>query len=132
MDKNTEATCESLARHRRITMKIAVIGAGAVGGYFGGLLAQAGNDVGFVCRGANLAAIRQSGIRLQGPRGDFTVKNVKATDTPREIGPVDVVLFCVKSHDTGPATAPAASAPPHRRMWLTVQNRVDHAPPRPA
>ncbi len=106
-------------------MKIAVFGAGAVGGYFGALLAQAGNDVGFVCRGANLAAIRQSGIRLQGPRGDFTVKNVKATDTPREIGPVDVVLFCVKCHDTVPATAGAASLLRDGAMWLTLQNGVD-------
>ncbi|MBM3491640.1 MAG: 2-dehydropantoate 2-reductase [Alphaproteobacteria bacterium] len=81
-------------------MKIAVMGTGGVGGYFGGRLAQAGHDVSFIARGAHLAAIRQHGLTVDSGLGGFMVKPAKATPDPAEIGLVDIVLFCVKLYDT--------------------------------
>ena len=80
-------------------MKIAVMGAGAIGGYYGGRLAEAGYDVSFIARGAHLAAIREKGLRVLSPLGDFTINPATATDDPAEIGQVDVVLFMVKNYD---------------------------------
>ena len=80
-------------------MKIAVIGAGGVGGYFGGRLAAKGEDVTFVARGAHLAALRTNGLTINSPDGDVVVSRVQATDDTRTIGPVDVVLFAVKLYD---------------------------------
>src|ERR1700688_3164771 len=80
-------------------MRIAVIGAGGVGGGFGVALAKAGADVTFVARGAHLAAMRANGLKLEGGRGDTLIKAGQATDDPVLIGPVDVVLFCVKLWD---------------------------------
>ena len=77
-------------------MRIAIVGAGGVGGYFGGKLAKAGHDeVVFVARGATLEALRAGGLRVDSINGDFTVERVNATDAPREI--VDAVVFCVKA-----------------------------------
>ncbi|MEU6550572.1 2-dehydropantoate 2-reductase [Streptomyces sp. NPDC046915] len=84
-------------------MKIAVVGAGGIGGYFGGRLAAAGHDVWFVARGAHLQALRRDGLRIESPDGDLTVTPVRATDDTREIGPVDVVLLCVKTWQLEPA-----------------------------
>ena len=81
-------------------MKIAVMGAGAIGGYFGGRLAQAGFDVIFIARGAHLAAIRENGLKVLSPLGDFTIHPATVTDDPAEVGPVDVILFMVKNYDT--------------------------------
>ena len=81
-------------------MKLAVMGAGGVGGYFGGRLAKAGFDVTFIARGAHLAAIRQNGLKVLSGYGDFQVSPAKATADPGEIGPVDIVLFAVKLYDT--------------------------------
>jgi 2-dehydropantoate 2-reductase len=78
-------------------MKIAVLGAGAIGAYVGAALARGGAEVHVVARGANLAAMRRDGIRVYSPRGDFTVA-VPATDDPREIGPVDVVFLGLKAN----------------------------------
>src|SRR5262245_19558954 len=78
-------------------MRIAVFGAGSVGGYFGGRLALAGEDVVFIARGAHLQAMRAQGLRVESPRGDFTVPSVQATDDPTQVGPVDVVLVAVKA-----------------------------------
>lgn len=80
-------------------MRIAVIGAGGVGGAFGAALAKAGADVTFVARGAHLAAMRQNGLRVEGGRGETHLLPTQATDKPETIGPVDVVLFCVKLWD---------------------------------
>jgi 2-dehydropantoate 2-reductase len=80
-------------------MRIAVIGAGGVGGGFGAALAKAGGDVTFVARGAHLAAMKQNGLKVQGGRGETHIVPTKATDNPAEIGPVDIVLFCVKLWD---------------------------------
>ncbi len=84
-------------------MKIAIMGAGGVGGYYGGLLAQAGHEVTFIARGAHLQAIRAHGLRIQSVHGDLTIAPARATDTPAEVGPVDLVLVCVKTTDTEPA-----------------------------
>jgi 2-dehydropantoate 2-reductase len=78
-------------------MKIAVIGAGGVGAYFGGRLAEAGESVAFVARGAHLAAMRTSGLRVDSVAGDFLLSPVEATDDPAAIGPVDAVLVAVKA-----------------------------------
>lgn len=78
-------------------MKIAVYGAGGVGGYYGAVLARAGYEVSLVARGDHLAAIRQSGVRVLSPDGDFAVHPAAASDDPAEIGEVDAVIVAVKS-----------------------------------
>jgi 2-dehydropantoate 2-reductase len=80
-------------------MRIAIVGTGGVGGYFGGRLAAAGADVAFLARGAHLAAMRANGLRILSPKGDVHLARVTASDDPREIGPVDVVMFTVKLYD---------------------------------
>src|SRR6516165_6082869 len=81
-------------------MRIAVMGSGALGGYFGGLLARGGADVGFIARGAHLEAMRRDGLRIEGGPDAFHLEHVRATDDPAEIGPVDLVTVCVKLWDT--------------------------------
>jgi 2-dehydropantoate 2-reductase len=78
-------------------VKFAVIGAGGVGGYFGGKLAQSGADVTFIARGKTLEALRTNGLRVDSINGDFALPNVKATDDPASAGEVDVVLLAVKA-----------------------------------
>src|SRR5215510_8922021 len=86
--------------NRRTAMRVTVMGSGGTGGYFGGLLARAGEDVTFVARGAHLAAIRRNGLTVRSRlAGDFTVP-ARATDDPVDAGPSDLVLFCVKAYDT--------------------------------
>jgi 2-dehydropantoate 2-reductase len=106
-------------------MRIAVVGTGGVGGYFGGRLASTGADVSFIARGAHLDALRSNGLRIVSPKGDAFVPTVKATDNPRDIGPVDVVLFTVKLYD---ADAALALLPPligPGTVVLPLQNGVD-------
>lgn len=98
-------------------MRITVMGTGGVGGYFGARLAQAGQDVTFVARGRQLAALRESGLRVESPLGDVHLKSVKATDTPSEIGGADLVLFSVKLWDT-------AAAAESIRPLITAQTAV--------
>ncbi|MCC6779657.1 MAG: 2-dehydropantoate 2-reductase [Hyphomicrobiales bacterium] len=81
-------------------MRIAVMGAGAIGCYFGGRLAAAGEEVHFIARGAQLAALREKGLRIFSPHGDDYLPKVMTAAHPREVGPVDIVLFCVKLWDT--------------------------------
>ena len=78
-------------------MKIAIIGTGGVGGYFGGRLAQAGNDVTFLARGQHLSAIQQQGLTVKSLNGDFTISSASATDSLKGIGPVDLVIVAVKA-----------------------------------
>jgi 2-dehydropantoate 2-reductase len=75
-------------------MKIAMMGSGGLGGYLGGCLAQAGQDVTLIARGRQLAAIRHNGLRVRSAQGEFQIKPVQATDQPAEVGPVDLILFC--------------------------------------
>ncbi len=81
-------------------MRIAVLAAGAVGGYFGARLAQAGHQVAFVARGRHLEVLRAHGLRVESPLGDVHLPEVQVTDQPAEIGPVDLVMFGVKLWDT--------------------------------
>jgi 2-dehydropantoate 2-reductase len=74
-------------------MRIGVMAAGAVGAYFGGRLAAAGHDVVFFARGANLAALRQNGLKINSVKGDLVLPQVNATDDPTSVAPVDIVLF---------------------------------------
>src|SRR5258708_9762706 len=85
-------------------MRIAVYGAGGVGGYFGERLARAGAEVHLIARGAHLQALREHGLRVRSVKGDFEVQ-ASATDDPAEVGSCDFVLFCVKSFDTDAAAA---------------------------
>jgi 2-dehydropantoate 2-reductase len=78
-------------------MRIGVFGSGGVGGYFGGRLAEAGEDVRFVARGAHLAAMLERGLRVTSIAGDFVVHPVHASDDPATLGEVDVVLLAVKA-----------------------------------
>ncbi len=78
-------------------MRIAVIGTGGVGGYFGGRLAQAGEDVTFIARGEQLRALRERGLRVESVKGDFEVEPARATDNPDDVGEVDVVIVGVKA-----------------------------------
>ncbi len=78
-------------------MRIAVFGAGGAGGYFGGRLAQAGEDVVFIARGEHLQALRTHGLRVDSVKGDFVLQSVQATDDPAQVGVVDVVLLGVKA-----------------------------------
>jgi 2-dehydropantoate 2-reductase len=107
-------------------MKIAIIGAGAVGGYYGALLAKAGADVGFVARGAHRDAIRANGLRIIGVQGDFTVK-VAAEDDPARIGPADVVILAVKTYDNDSALPLVKALMRKGTTVLTLQNGVDSA-----
>jgi 2-dehydropantoate 2-reductase len=77
-------------------MRIAVVGTGGVGSYFGGRLAQAGEDVIFIARGATLSALRESGLRVESADGDFTIQPAQATADTTTVGPVDAVLLAVK------------------------------------
>ena len=78
-------------------MRIAVFGAGGAGGYFGGRLAQAGEDVIFIARGEHLQALRRHGLRVDSVKGNFVLQSVQATDDPAQVGVVDVVLPGVKA-----------------------------------
>jgi 2-dehydropantoate 2-reductase len=90
-------------------MKIAILGSGAVGGYYGGLLARGGNEVWFIARGAHLAALRERGLHVESVHGDLSLAPLQATDEPAGLGPVDLVLVAVKTYDleaAGKAAAP--------------------------
>jgi 2-dehydropantoate 2-reductase len=106
-------------------MKIAILGSGGVGGYYGARLARAGHDVTFIARGAHLAAIRERGLEVRSPAlGDFIVC-APAEEDPSRVGPVDLVIVAVKAYDNdtalprvGPMLGPGTSI-------LTLQNGVD-------
>lgn len=105
-------------------MRIAVIGAGGTGGYFGGLLANAGEDVTFIARGATLAALRERGWTIKSKQlGELHVP-VQATDDPALVGPVDLILFCVKTYDTAAAAQLLPPLVGPQTMLLSVQNGI--------
>lgn len=106
-------------------MRVAVIGAGGVGGAFGAALAQGGADVSFVARGAHLAAIRQNGLRIEGGRGETILDPAQATDDPATIGPVDFVLFCVKLWDVEAAGAQIKPLVGPATAVIPLQNGID-------
>ena len=106
-------------------MKVLVLGAGGVGGYFGGRLAVAGHDVAMVARGPHLAALQEHGLRLRSVSGDVDVRLPVAED-PAVFGPVDVVLFCVKAYDTASAAAGLTSVLGPETAVVSLQNGVDN------
>jgi 2-dehydropantoate 2-reductase len=106
-------------------MRMAVMAAGAVGGYFGARMAAAGHDVAFIARGAHREAIRRDGIKVESTLGDLHLKDARVTDDPREVGPVDVVLFAVKLWDTEQAGEATRSLVGAGTRVITVQNGVD-------
>jgi 2-dehydropantoate 2-reductase len=108
-------------------MKILVMGTGGVGGYYGGLLAQQGHDVIFIARGAHLHAIRHEGLRVKSIHGDFHIQPANATDEPINVGPVDLILFCVKTYHTEEAAQAIRAAVGHNTVVMSLQNGVDAA-----
>jgi 2-dehydropantoate 2-reductase len=106
-------------------MRIAVMAAGAVGGYFGGRMAAAGHDVAFIARGTHRDAIRRDGLKIESTLGDLHLKDVNVTDDPKQVGPVDVVLFAVKLWDTETAGKEARALVGSNTRVITLQNGVD-------
>ena len=108
-------------------MKIAVLGSGAVGGYYGAKLARAGHEVTFIARGAHLEAIRQRGLQIKSPAlGDFVV-HARAEQDTGAVGPVDLVLVAIKAYDNASALPLIAPMLGPSTAVLTVQNGVDSA-----
>ena len=105
-------------------MKIAVMGAGGVGGYLGGKLAAAGGDVTLIARGAHLEAIRRDGLSIRGVE-NLHLADLRVTGTPSEIGVADAVLFCVKLYDTDAAARAVAPVVGPDTMVLTLQNGIE-------
>jgi 2-dehydropantoate 2-reductase len=110
-----------------MAMRVTVMGSGGTGGYFGGLLARAGEEVTFVARGAHLEALRTKGLTVRSRlAGDFTIP-ARATDDPGQAGLADLVLFCVKSYDTESAAERLRPAVGPDTVILPVQNGIDSA-----
>ena len=108
--------------------RIAMMGSGAVGGYFGGRMAAAGCDVTFIARGRHLAAIRELGLRIESPAlGDAWIQPATATDDPGEVGVVDYVIVCVKLWDTAAAANALLPMLGPATTVLTLQNGVESA-----
>ena len=105
-------------------MKIAVIGAGGVGGFFGGRLARA-NDVTFIVRGRTLAALREKGLRVESIDGDFHLQPISATDDPSSVGPVDAVLVAVKAWQLAEAAQSALPLLGPETVVVPLQNGID-------
>lgn len=107
-------------------MRVAVMGTGGTGGFYGGLLARSGDEVTFIARGAHLEAIRTRGLTVKSRlAGDFTIP-ARATADPREIDAVDLVLFCVKTYDTEAAAALIRPVVGPDTVILSVQNGIDN------
>jgi 2-dehydropantoate 2-reductase len=109
-----------------LSMKILVMGAGAVGAYFGARLAAAGEEVTFCARGKYLEAFRTRGIALNSIRGDLRLDTVRATAEPREFAPYDLILFCVKAYDTTEAASVIEGCVAGGGAILTLQNGVEN------
>ena len=108
-------------------MRIAVVGAGGVGGGFGAALAKAGADVTFIARGAHLAAMKREGLRVRGGRGETHLVPTQATDDPASIGQVEIVLFCVKLWDVESAGAQIRPLVGAETAVIPLQNGIDAA-----
>ena len=106
-------------------MRIAVVGAGGVGGGFGAALAKAGADVTFIARGAHLAAMKSAGLKIEGGRGETHLVPTQATDDPKTVGPVDYVLFCVKLWDVESAGEHIKPLVGPNTAVIPLQNGID-------
>ena len=109
-------------------MRIAIVGSGGVGGYFGGRLATAGSDVTFIARGAHLEALQTRGLIVHSPLGDVRLPRVTAAEHTRDVGPVDVVFFTVKLYDTEQAAALLPPLVGPDTAVISFQNGVDSVP----
>ncbi|MCH9651989.1 MAG: 2-dehydropantoate 2-reductase [Deltaproteobacteria bacterium] len=108
-----------------MSIRFAVFGSGGVGGYFGGRLAQTGHDVTFIARGAHLTAMKQQGLRVKSPLGDFHLQPVKASSSAQEVGPVDVVLVAVKAWQVPAAAETIQPLLGKNTFVLPLQNGVE-------
>jgi len=108
-------------------MKIAIMGTGGVGGYYGGLLAQKGQEVTFIARGPHLQAIKEKGLHVKSVLGDFSVSPAHATDDPKEVGPVDLILFTTKTYQTDIAAQAIRPMIGKETVVLSLQNGIDAA-----
>ena len=108
-------------------MRIAIMGTGGVGGYYGGLLAQAGHEVTFIARGAHLAAIRDQGLQVKSVFGDFRVLPAQVTDKPSEVGSVELVVFATKTYHTDDAAQLIKPLVGRDTVVISFQNGVDAA-----
>jgi 2-dehydropantoate 2-reductase len=106
-------------------MRIAVFGTGGVGGYFGGRLAQAGEDVTFIARGEHLRAIQTNGLKVDSLNGDFVIHPAKATDDVAEVGAVDLVIVGVKAWQVSEAARAMTPLVAPKTTVLPLQNGVD-------
>ncbi|MBZ5497435.1 MAG: ketopantoate reductase family protein [Acidobacteriia bacterium] len=106
-------------------MRIAVMATGGLGGYYGALLAKNGHDVVFIARGAHLIAMRENGLAVRSVHGDLSIRPVQVTDDPRTIGPVDWVLFTVKTYDTEAAARAIQPILADDTAVVTFQNGVE-------
>jgi 2-dehydropantoate 2-reductase len=108
-------------------MRTAIMGAGAVGGFFGAKLAAASNDVAFIARGAHLAAMQREGLIIESFAGNFHVRDALFTDDPTEVGVADLILFSVKSYETESAAQALEPMVGEKTVILSLQNGVDNA-----
>ena len=106
-------------------MRFAIFGVGAIGGYFGGRLAQAGEDVTFIARGKHLQALRKKGLRVDSMNGDFVLSPVTATDDPAQIGAVDVVMVGVKTWQVPEVAESIRPLIGDNTLVLPLQNGVE-------
>jgi len=106
-------------------MRITIFGTGGVGGYFGGRLAQAGEDVVFIARGEHLQALRAHGLRVDSIKGDFVVQPVQATDDPTQVGLVDVILVGVKAWQVPEAAEAMRPMVGPQTFVVPLQNGVE-------
>lgn len=106
-------------------MKIGIMGTGGIGGYFGGLLARSGSDIHFVARGKHRQAILEDGLQIVSGQGSFRVM-IHVTSEPHEIGPVDLLLFCVKSYDTEDVARFVGPMVEQNTVILSLQNGIDN------
>jgi 2-dehydropantoate 2-reductase len=112
-------------------MKIAMMGTGGVGGYYGGLLARTGQDLTFIVRrkpdSAHLATLREKGLQVKSVHGDFAISPAKATDNPAEVGPVDLVIVATKTYHTDEAAQALKPMVGPGTVLVSLQNGVDAA-----
>jgi 2-dehydropantoate 2-reductase len=108
-------------------VRIAVMGAGAVGGYFGTRLAASSNQVVFIARGSHLTALRGNGLAVESFQGNLHLRDAVFTGDPNAVGPVDLILFCVKSYDTEAVAQSLGPMVGPQTVILSLQNGVDNA-----
>lgn len=106
--------------------RILVVGAGGIGGYYGGLLAHAGHDVTLFCRGDHYRAIQEHGLQVKSVVGEFLVHAVKVCSNAEDVESPDLVLFCVKTYDTAEVASTLREAFGKTALVVSVQNGVDN------